>query len=86
MISSIRWALPVALIAMTGLNTAPVDAADANYFKGKTMTITIGYGFGGSYGMYSRTFAQHLGKHIPGKPTVVVPSTRTDAWLDRHTR
>jgi tripartite-type tricarboxylate transporter receptor subunit TctC len=72
--SAIRWALPVALIAITGLNAAPAGAADAEYFKGKTVTIAIGYGFGGSYGMYARTFAANLGKHIPGNPTIVVKS------------
>lgn len=74
MIATIRWAIPAALIALTGLNTAPVAAADAKYFKGKTVSISIGYGFGGSYGMYARTFAANLGKHIPGNPTVVVKS------------
>ena len=72
--SAIRWALPVALIAITGLNAAPAGAADAEYFKDKTVTIAIGYGFGGSYGMYARTFAANLGRHIPGNPTIVVKS------------
>jgi len=74
MTNTLRWALPVALIALTGLNTAPAAAAEAKYFKGKTVTISIGYGFGGSYGMYARTFAANLGRHIPGNPTVVVKS------------
>lgn len=74
MFSDIKGALPVALIATTGLFAAPALAADAGYFRDKTITINIGYGFGGSYGMYARTFAANLGRHIPGNPTVVVKS------------
>ena len=74
MFSTFKWGIPVALIAMAGLSAAPVGAVEADYFKGKTVTINIGYGFGGSYGMYARTFAKNLGKHIPGNPTIVVKS------------
>lgn len=74
MYSTLKWAIPAGLIAMAGLNAAPAAAADAAHFKGKTVTISIGYGFGGSYGMYSRTFAKNLGRHIPGNPTIVVKS------------
>ncbi len=75
MFSTLKWGIPVALVAMAGLSGSAVQAADASYFKGKTVTINIGYGFGGSYGMYARTFAKNLGKHIPGNPTIVVKST-----------
>ncbi len=74
MSSTFKWAIPVALIAMAGLTAPTALASDADYFKNKQVTITIGYGFGGSYGMYSRTFAANLGKHIPGNPTIVVKS------------
>lgn len=74
MSSTFKWAIPAALIAMAGLSAPAALAADADYFKGKQLTITIGYGFGGSYGMYSRTFAANLGRHIPGNPTIVVKS------------
>jgi tripartite-type tricarboxylate transporter receptor subunit TctC len=72
--TSMKWALPAALIAMTGFTTTQASAADADHFKGKTMTIAIGYGFGGTYGKYARVFSKHLGKHIPGNPTIVVKS------------
>ena len=74
MSSTFKWAIPVALIAMAGLTAPTALASDADYFKNKQVTITIGYGFGGSYGMYSRTFAANLGKYIPGNPTVIVQS------------
>src|SRR3954462_7367241 len=41
------------------------------FFARKTITISIGYTAGGSYDLYGRLVARHLGKHIPGNPTVV---------------
>ena len=37
-------------------------------------TILIGYGFGGTYGKYARTMADHLRKYVPGGATIVVQS------------
>lgn len=46
-------------------------AADDVDFKGKQVTIQIGYGSGGSYDVYGRLAARHLGKYLPGNPTVI---------------
>ena len=46
----------------------------ADFYSGKTVSIYIGYGFGGTYGKYSRTIAEHLSKHIPGNPKLIVKS------------
>ncbi len=43
----------------------------AEFYKGKNFEIIIGYAPGGSNDTYSRMLAQHLGKHIPGNPTVI---------------
>jgi tripartite-type tricarboxylate transporter receptor subunit TctC len=40
-------------------------------FKGKTITVYIGFGSGGGYDQYARLFARHVGQHIPGNPTIV---------------
>ena len=40
-------------------------------FKGKTVTVYIAFGAGGGYDQYARLFARHVGRHIPGNPTVV---------------
>jgi tripartite-type tricarboxylate transporter receptor subunit TctC len=45
--------------------------AQTPFFAHKTITISIGYTAGGSYDLYGRLVARHLGKHIPGQPTVV---------------
>jgi tripartite-type tricarboxylate transporter receptor subunit TctC len=42
------------------------------FYKGKTITILVGVAPGGSYDIYGRLAAWHLGKHVPGQPTVVV--------------
>lgn len=44
---------------------------DASLFKGKEITISIGFGPGGGYDTYGRLFARHFGKFVPGNPTVV---------------
>jgi tripartite-type tricarboxylate transporter receptor subunit TctC len=45
--------------------------AQEPFLARKTITISIGYTAGGSYDLYGRLVARHLGKHIPGQPTVV---------------
>ena len=57
------------------MNSSSVVADEIKkFYSGKTMTIYIGFGFGGTYGKYSRTMAQHLTKHIPGNPKLIVKS------------
>ena len=42
------------------------------FYTGKTISFIVGAGAGGSYDIYARALANHIGKHIPGKPVVVV--------------
>jgi tripartite-type tricarboxylate transporter receptor subunit TctC len=42
------------------------------FYKGKTIRFVVGAPAGGGYDTYSRAIARHLGKHIPGNPTMVV--------------
>lgn len=42
------------------------------FYKGKDITLYVGYSPGGGYDTYSRTIARHLGRHIPGNPGFVV--------------
>ena len=46
MFTTARRALPVILAASAALYTASANAADADYFRGKTISLSIGYGFG----------------------------------------
>jgi tripartite-type tricarboxylate transporter receptor subunit TctC len=59
----------------------------AEFYKGKTVELYIGYSVGGGYDLYARLLARHLGKHIPGNPTIVpknmegAGSLRAANWL-----
>ena len=61
-------ALVVAILAAILPSRA---SAEENYFAGKTITIIIPIGPGGAYDAYARLVARHLGRHIPGNPTVI---------------
>jgi tripartite-type tricarboxylate transporter receptor subunit TctC len=54
-----------------GALTASAQAPAANYYAGKTVQMIIGFGPGGGYDLWARTVARHIGKHLPGNPTVV---------------
>jgi tripartite-type tricarboxylate transporter receptor subunit TctC len=44
----------------------------ADFYKGKTVQIVVGFGVGGGYDLYARALSRYLGKHLPGNPNVVV--------------
>src|SRR5688572_33041289 len=48
------------------------EKAVAQFYKGKTVRIIVGFSAGGGYDAYSRVIGRHLHKHILGNPTVVV--------------
>jgi tripartite-type tricarboxylate transporter receptor subunit TctC len=51
---------------------ASVLQAQSNFYQGKTINLIVGSGAGTAYDMYGRLLANHIGKHIPGNPTVLV--------------
>ena len=61
----------LALAAFMASAEARADAV-ADFYKGRTVTIIVGYSAGGGYDLYARAIGRHIGKHIPGQPTVVV--------------
>jgi tripartite-type tricarboxylate transporter receptor subunit TctC len=42
------------------------------FYKGKRITLTVGYGPGGGYDIFARLLARHFGKYVPGNPQVIV--------------
>ena len=64
------WHRTLAIAAVLVSADAAAQPAEP-FFARKTVTITIGYTAGGSYDLYGRMVARHLGKHIPGQPTVI---------------
>ena len=62
--------LLLGLIALAWPCSAPADAIE-DFYRGKTLNLMIGSGAGGGVDQVSRAVARHLGKHVPGNPTVV---------------
>ena len=62
-----------AMVAVGALGAEFVHAQSASeFYKGKTVTLLISSATGGGYDALARTIANHLGKHIPGSPAVIV--------------
>jgi tripartite-type tricarboxylate transporter receptor subunit TctC len=49
-----------------------VLAASDEFYKGKVIRIVVGFSAGGGFDTYARSVARHMGKYIPGNPTIVV--------------
>jgi tripartite-type tricarboxylate transporter receptor subunit TctC len=78
----------LAAIAALALFPAAARAQSvADFYKGRTVDLYIGYSAGGAYDLYARVLARHMGRHIPGNPTVVpknmegAGSLRLANWL-----
>jgi tripartite-type tricarboxylate transporter receptor subunit TctC len=67
-------AAALALLAAFATTSASAQNAVEDFYRGKTVTILIGHPAGGSYDLYARLAAAHLGKYIPGHPQVLVQS------------
>lgn len=65
----LRIALPALAAACA---VAPFAAAAQDFYKGKTITIMVGFSPGGGFDLNARLLARHLGQHTPGHPTVIV--------------
>jgi len=74
----------IAIMVGLGFGFALVGASGASaqsgggFYKGKAVTLFIGYPAGGGYDAFGRTVARHMGAHIPGKPRVT-PRNRPGA-------
>jgi tripartite-type tricarboxylate transporter receptor subunit TctC len=63
------------LAAATCAPSLPAAAQSVeSFYKSHELTILIGHPPGGSYDLYAQLAAAHIGKYIPGKPTVIVQS------------
>jgi tripartite-type tricarboxylate transporter receptor subunit TctC len=58
------------LLAVAAICVQPATAQD--FYAGKTISIIVGSAPGGSYDLYARMVARHIGKHIPGNPSFIV--------------
>jgi tripartite-type tricarboxylate transporter receptor subunit TctC len=64
-----RHAAVAVLATVAGL---PAQAQSvAEFYRGKSVNLVIGFSVGGGYDLYARVLARHMGKHLPGNPTIV---------------
>jgi tripartite-type tricarboxylate transporter receptor subunit TctC len=76
---SARWAIACvrhsgfALCTFASILAWPAQADGiADFYGGRTLTVLVGHSVGGGYDLYARLLSRFLGRHIPGRPTVVV--------------
>lgn len=80
-------ALGVLFLGVAASPMARADDAADNYFRGKTITLVIGFEPGGSYDIYAKLVANRLGAYIPGRPPILpkaMPSAggfKAAGWL-----
>lgn len=68
MYAKIKWLLT----AIGVLATISAHASSHDFFKGKTIRLVVGFSPGGTFDLWARAIAQHMGKYIPGNPALVV--------------
>jgi tripartite-type tricarboxylate transporter receptor subunit TctC len=67
----------LAVLTILPASFASAQPAD-DFYKGRTVELYVGYSAGGGYDLYARMLAKHMGKHLPGNPTIV-PKNMTGA-------
>jgi tripartite-type tricarboxylate transporter receptor subunit TctC len=86
MIGHIARAASALALLLAGLVAGRADPV-ADFYRGRTVEVYVGYSTGGGYDIYARMLARHMGKFIPGNPTVVpknmegAGSLRLANWL-----
>jgi tripartite-type tricarboxylate transporter receptor subunit TctC len=66
---TVSWGLCLATLALpAGAQAQSV----AEFYKGKTITVIVGYTAGGGYDLYARALARHMGRHLPGNPNFII--------------
>jgi tripartite-type tricarboxylate transporter receptor subunit TctC len=63
------WSLAGCTMLAFALTSQPSAADD--FYRGKTVSIIIPIGPGGAYDAYARLVSRHLGKQLPGNPTII---------------
>jgi tripartite-type tricarboxylate transporter receptor subunit TctC len=68
-----RRSLAGVFLAVIALLTSQARAESLDeFYRGKRLTLTVGYGPGGGYDVFARLLARHMGRFIPGNPSIIV--------------
>jgi tripartite-type tricarboxylate transporter receptor subunit TctC len=69
------WSTLVVLsivVCLAGCRQVQQDATGGPFYAGRTISIVVGSGAGGGFDTTARLVSRHVGRHIPGTPTVIV--------------
>src|SRR5258707_7630941 len=69
MIGLMGWA--VSALALVLATVAARADTVADFYRGRTVEVYVGYSTGGGYDIYARMLARHMGRFIPGNPTLL---------------
>ena len=73
MVTGMRHVLAFMLLLVLGCqHSSRAQESLAAVWRGKTITIVVGTSAGGGFDTYARLLSRHLGRHVPGQPTVTV--------------
>jgi len=67
-----RVVFSLAVVASLSAASSATAQSVAEFYSGRQISLTVGSTPGGGYDTQARLVARHLGKHIPGNPTIVV--------------
>lgn len=56
----------------SGITSEAAAESAADFYKGRNLSLIVGYNPGGGYDAYTRLLGRHMGAHIPGKPRLIV--------------
>ena len=66
------------VIVALAVLAAPAHAqSPEDFYRGRTINLVVGFSAGGGYDLYARLFGRHVGRYIPGSPTVAVCQSTT---------
>ncbi len=69
---TVRWPVGLLLGCFAVDASALAQETVADFYRGKQIRVIVASASGGGFDLYGRQIARHLGRHVPGSPTVVV--------------
>jgi tripartite-type tricarboxylate transporter receptor subunit TctC len=78
--AGMRFLFSLVAYALVASSAAAQDVA--SFYRGKTVRIVVGFSAGGGFDQYARVLSRHIGRHIPGNPTVIVQNMPGAASLN----
>src|SRR4051794_29036294 len=64
--------LAASILVLMPIRGVVAQDATADFYRGKQVKIVVGFTAGGSSSLYAQALARHMGKYIPGNPTLIV--------------